>query len=161
MSDAKMLLLLQNEIGQIVGRRLTRSENHDETRQLLEHVKGAANTDNEWFLVSNNANAIRSLAADVYGEAANVRQDPFHVVQRFTEKVKGKAEKKLLSKKLHDAMYNVDGELRSPEEMAARFANALQEVSISDISCTEHEWRGSVDSNLKQIKRGDFYVKSN
>ncbi|KAE9051055.1 hypothetical protein PR001_g1803 [Phytophthora rubi] len=161
MSDAKMLLLLQNEIDQIVGRRLTRSENHDETRQLLEHVKGAANTGNEWSLVSDNANATRSLAADVYGEAANVRQDPFHVVQRFTEKVKGKTEKKLLSKKLHDAMYNVDGELRPPEEMAARFANALQEVSITDVSCTEHEWRGSVDSNLKQIKRGDLYVKSN
>ncbi|KAE9268971.1 hypothetical protein PF001_g29432 [Phytophthora fragariae] len=159
--SVKFCKRLKNEIGQIVGRRLTRSENHDETRQLLEHVKGAANTGNEWFLVSDNANAIRSLAADVYGEAANVRQDPFHVVQRFTEKVKGKAEKKLLSKKLHDAMYNVDGELRPPEEMAARFANALQEVSITDISCTEHEWRGSVDSNLKQIKRGDLYVKSN
>ncbi|OWY94342.1 hypothetical protein PHMEG_00035956 [Phytophthora megakarya] len=41
MTDAKMLLFLQNEIDPIVGRRLTRSDNHSKTRELLEHTKGA------------------------------------------------------------------------------------------------------------------------
>lgn len=97
MSDTKMLLLLQNEIGQIVGRRLTRSENHDETRELLEYVKEAFDdVDNgeERFIVSDNANAIRSLVTAVFGDALSVRQDPFHVVKRFTDKMKGKTPKK-------------------------------------------------------------------
>ncbi|EGZ25574.1 hypothetical protein PHYSODRAFT_344979 [Phytophthora sojae] len=99
-----------------------REKNHDETRQLLEHVKGAVNTEDEWFLISDNANAIRSLAASVFGSSAK---------------------------------------LRPPEEMEARFVTALQDVALTDISCSEQEWQGSVDSNLKQIKRGDLYVENN
>ncbi|KAG3111250.1 hypothetical protein PI124_g10003 [Phytophthora idaei] len=102
MTDAKMLLLLQNDIGQIIGRCLTRSENHDETCELLEHVKGAFDdgaNDDEWFIVCDNANAIRRLVVNVFGSLSTVRQDPFHVIQRFTEKVKDNSEKKTLSKK--------------------------------------------------------------
>ncbi|EGZ05062.1 hypothetical protein PHYSODRAFT_348643 [Phytophthora sojae] len=115
MVDAKMLLLLQNEIGQSVGRRLTRSENNDETRELLEFVKptvSAAENGSECFVISDNANAVRNM-------------DPFHVVQRFTEKVKEKTAKKQLAKRLHDAMYDVDGQLRLPAEMAARVRDAV------------------------------------
>ncbi|KAG1689455.1 hypothetical protein DVH05_002256 [Phytophthora capsici] len=64
MKDAKMLLLLQNEIGQIIGRRLTRSENNEETQALFEHVKSAVHTDTggvEQFVISDNANAVRSM----------------------------------------------------------------------------------------------------
>ncbi|KAG6953658.1 hypothetical protein JG687_00012266 [Phytophthora cactorum] len=96
MKDAKMLVLLQNEIGQIVGRWLTRSENNFETRELLEHVKSACpvETDsNMCVIISDNANAVRSLVNEVFGSAVSVRQDPFHVVQRFTEKVKDKGTK--------------------------------------------------------------------
>ncbi|EGZ23270.1 hypothetical protein PHYSODRAFT_324496 [Phytophthora sojae] len=51
--------------------------------------------------------------------------------------------------------------LRPPEEMEARFVTALQDVALTDISCSEQEWQGSVDSNLKQVKRGDLYVENN
>eukprot|EP00644_Phytophthora_capsici_P019251 jgi/Phyca11/132325/e_gw1.152.5.1 len=121
MKDAKMLLLLQNEIGQIIGCRLTRSENTEETQALFEHVKSPVHTDtggDEQFVISDNANAVRSVVSDVFGAGVGVRQDPFHVVQRFTEKVKDKSEKKLLTKRLHDSIDDVDGCLRSPAQMS-------------------------------------------
>ncbi|KAK1930428.1 hypothetical protein P3T76_014099 [Phytophthora citrophthora] len=64
MRDAKMFLLLQNEIGQIVGRRLTRSENSDETRALLENVKGSFPDEGEvdpCYVISDNANSVRAM----------------------------------------------------------------------------------------------------
>ncbi|KAF4035683.1 hypothetical protein GN244_ATG12352 [Phytophthora infestans] len=79
-SDAKMLLLFQNEIGQIVGRRLTRSENHDKMRELLQHVKGAFTEEYSQYVVSDNANAIRNLVSSVSGDAVGVREDLFHVI---------------------------------------------------------------------------------
>ncbi|KAE9059940.1 hypothetical protein PF006_g31765, partial [Phytophthora fragariae] len=139
-----MLLLLQNEIGQIVGRRLTRSENNDETRELLEHVKGpllAAEDGQERLLISDNVNAVRNM--------------------RFTEKVKDKAAKKQLCTRLHDAIYSVDDQLRMPEEMAARVRDAVAAVAIRDVSCPESEWISCLNSNLEQIERGDVDVKDN
>ncbi|KAK1938974.1 hypothetical protein P3T76_009049 [Phytophthora citrophthora] len=164
MTDAKMLLLLQNEIDQIVGRRLTRPENHTETRELLEHIKGVLQStedDDDRVVVSDNANAIRSLVNSVFGDSVGVRQDPFHVVQRFTEKIKGKMERKIVAQQLHEALYSIDGELRPPEEMAFRFETVLHNVNLADISCAIQEWTGSIDSNMKQIRRGDLYVDRN
>ncbi|KAG3140056.1 hypothetical protein PC128_g25268 [Phytophthora cactorum] len=131
MKDAKMLLLLQNEIGQIVGRRLTRSENNDETRELLEHVKRAfpVETDsNTCVIVSDNANSVRSMA-NVFGSSVSVRQAPFHVFQRFTEKVKDKGTSKRLARQLHETLYTVDEHLRVPSEMDARVQEAVSLVS--------------------------------
>ncbi|ETK71718.1 hypothetical protein L915_21083, partial [Phytophthora nicotianae] len=81
MSDAKMLLLAQNKIGQIVGRRLTRSENHDGTRELLQHMKGTFSEERLQYIISDNANAISNEVSSVFGKAVGVRQDPFHVIQ--------------------------------------------------------------------------------
>nr|KAE8919422.1 hypothetical protein PF009_g30272 [Phytophthora fragariae] len=162
--DAKMLLLLQNEIGQIVGRRLTRSENNDETRELLEHVKGpllAAEDGQERLLISDNVNAVRNMVSSVFGASVGVRQDPFHIIQRFTEKVKDKAAKKQLCTRLHDAIYSVDDQLRMPEEMAARVRDAVAAVAIRDVSCPESEWISCLNSNLEQIECGDVDVKDN
>ncbi|ETP01116.1 hypothetical protein F441_21574, partial [Phytophthora nicotianae CJ01A1] len=97
----------------IVGRRLTRSENHDGTRELLQHMKGTFSEERLQYIISDNANAISNLVSSVFGKAVEVRQDPFHVIQRC------------------------------------------------DISCSESEWQGGVNSNLKQIERGDLYVHDN
>ncbi|KAG2786523.1 hypothetical protein PC129_g8241 [Phytophthora cactorum] len=142
MKDAKMLVLLQNEIGQIVGRWLTRSENNFETRELLEHVKSACpvETDsNMCVIISDNANAVRSLVNEVFGSAVSVRQDPFHVVQRFTEKVKDKGTKIRMAKQLHEALYTVDEHLRVPSEMAARVQEAVVSVSPKDLNCSDRD----------------------
>ncbi|EGZ06778.1 hypothetical protein PHYSODRAFT_530031 [Phytophthora sojae] len=67
LKDARMLLLFQNEIGQIIGRRPTRSENKEETRALLQHVKS-------------------QFRAPSIGSEVVTKQDPFHVITRITEK---------------------------------------------------------------------------
>ncbi|ETL48821.1 hypothetical protein L916_01608 [Phytophthora nicotianae] len=163
MSDAKMLLLVQNEIGQIVGRRLTRSENHDETREILLHVRSAfsGTESGSKYVISDHANGIRNLVSSVFDSSVGVRQDPFHVVQRFTEKIKDQKVKKTLSKQLHDSMFSVDGALREPTQMSSRFLNVVGSISSEDINCSESEWQGSVNSNLKKIERGDLYVEAN
>ncbi|KAG2765223.1 hypothetical protein PC116_g3859 [Phytophthora cactorum] len=99
-----MLLLLQNEIGQIVGRRLTRSENHEETEKFLLDVKTQFAADGDCFVVSDNANAVRELIGKSYGDSVCVKQDPFHVITRFSEKVKSKPIRKLLCTQLKTAL---------------------------------------------------------
>ncbi|EGZ05063.1 hypothetical protein PHYSODRAFT_534838, partial [Phytophthora sojae] len=76
LKDAKMLLLFQNEIGQIIGRRLTRSENREETRALLQH----------------------KMVTEVFGSEVVTKQDPFHVITRITEKIKAPVTSKRISK---------------------------------------------------------------
>ncbi|KAG6944668.1 hypothetical protein JG688_00016967 [Phytophthora aleatoria] len=162
MKDAKMLLLLQNEIGQIVGRRLTHSENNDETRELLEHVKSAfpVETDsNTCVIVSDNANSVRSMK-NVFGSSVSVRQAPFHVFQRFTEKVKDMGTSKRLARQLHETLYTVDEYLRVPSEMAARVQEAVSLVSPKYLNCSERDWCGTLSSNLDQIRLGDLYVET-
>ncbi|KAK1928822.1 hypothetical protein P3T76_015760 [Phytophthora citrophthora] len=70
-------------------------------------------------------------------------------------------ESKIVAQQLHEALYSIDGELRPPEEMAFRFETVLHNVNLADISCAIHEWTGSIDSNMKQIRRGDLYVDRN
>ncbi|KAG6964205.1 hypothetical protein JG688_00007818 [Phytophthora aleatoria] len=71
MPDSKMLLLVQNEIGQIVGRRLTRSENHDEAQELLQHLKNSFSEADSQYVISDNANAIRNLVSKEISAAVN------------------------------------------------------------------------------------------
>ncbi|ETP31117.1 hypothetical protein F442_19991 [Phytophthora nicotianae P10297] len=151
--SVKFCKRLKNEIGQIIGRRLPRSENNKETRALFEHVKSVVHTDTggeEQFVVSDNANAVRSMVSDVFGAGVGVRQDLFHVVQRFTEKVKDKVEKTLLAKRLHDSIYDVDGCLRSPAQMSERIKEAVGSVSSRHLNCSDHEWMGTLNNNLEQ-----------
>jgi len=129
MKYGHMLLLLQNEIGQIVGRCLTRSENNAETRELLEHVKNLFHLGEDTtsrYIVSDNANNVRTMVNDVFEGLVSVRQDPFHVVQRFTEKQRDRGVKKRFSQQLHEAIYDVDGEVRAPAEMASRLEAAAR-----------------------------------
>ncbi|ETL48820.1 hypothetical protein L916_01609 [Phytophthora nicotianae] len=149
--------------GQILGRRLTRSENHDETRELLLHVRSAfsGTESGSKYVISDHANGIRNLVSNVFDSSVGVRQDPFHVIQRFTENIKDQKVKKTLSKQLHDAMFSVDGALREPTQMSSRFLNVVGSISSEGINCSESEWQGSVNSNLKQIERGDLYVEDN
>eukprot|EP00644_Phytophthora_capsici_P018420 jgi/Phyca11/129760/e_gw1.87.84.1 len=104
-ASVRMLLLVQNEIGQIVARGLTRSENHEESAAILKLV--------------------------VFGNRVETKQDPFHVIQRFTEKLTDQSHKKTLSEKLSSATYDVSGNIRSPDAMAELFLAVLDEVKVS------------------------------
>ncbi|KAF1780292.1 hypothetical protein GQ600_1536 [Phytophthora cactorum] len=155
--DAKMLLLLQNEIGQIVGRRLTPSENHEETEKLLTQFAA----DGDCFVVSDNTNAVRKLIGKSYGDSVRVKQDPFHVITRFNEKVKSKPIRKLLCKQLKTALYDVNRELRAPKDMETCLRDVLAKIDIEELSCTEAEWNGCIESNVSQVAKGDLHVHSN
>ncbi|KAF1791329.1 hypothetical protein GQ600_17643 [Phytophthora cactorum] len=58
----------------IVGRRLTRSENHEETEKFLLDVKTQFAADGDCFVVSDNANAVRELIGKSYGDS-NVNRE--------------------------------------------------------------------------------------
>ncbi|EGZ21832.1 hypothetical protein PHYSODRAFT_406228, partial [Phytophthora sojae] len=105
MANCKMLLLAQNEIGQVDGRCLTRSENNDETEELLK----------------------------LFGDRVWTKQDPFHVIQRITEKVKS-TKRKWLSKELSNALYTVDRKLRLVDEMEKGFLRAVRSVALADVN---------------------------
>eukprot|EP00644_Phytophthora_capsici_P001372 jgi/Phyca11/105254/e_gw1.10.489.1 len=105
-ADGKMLLLAQNEIGQIIGRRLTRSENNEETEELL-----------------------RSCFKIEFQQ----KQDPFHVIQRITTKVKV-SKRKWIVKELKAAIYTVDREMRPAQETESAFRHVFERLSLDDVS---------------------------
>ncbi|EGZ23432.1 hypothetical protein PHYSODRAFT_479316, partial [Phytophthora sojae] len=117
LADAKMLLLLQNEIGQIVGRH------------------------GDCYFISDNAAAVRKFVVEALGDSVVVKHDPFHVIQRFSEKLKSKPKRKLLCQELSSAMYDVDRELRPPVEMEANLRAVLSKISDSELGCTPEKWR--------------------
>ncbi|ETO68373.1 hypothetical protein F444_14772, partial [Phytophthora nicotianae P1976] len=51
--------------------------------------------------------------------------------------------------------------LRAPTDMETRFRDALSRIQIEELSCTEAEWKGCIESNVQQIARGGLYVESN
>ncbi|KAF4044939.1 hypothetical protein GN244_ATG02644 [Phytophthora infestans] len=141
-----MSLLLQNEIGQIVGRRLARSENHEE--KLVLDVKTEFAPDGDRFAVSDNATAVRKLIEKSYGDSVCVKRDPFHVITRFSEKVKSKFIRKLLCKQLKTAMYDVNRELRTPIDMESTLRDVFSNIGVNELSCTEIEWKGCIECNV-------------
>ncbi|POM79051.1 LOW QUALITY PROTEIN: Hypothetical protein PHPALM_3343 [Phytophthora palmivora] len=161
--DAKVLLLIQNEVGQIVGRRLTRSENNDEMRALLLDVKPAfvQIDDVPICVVSDNANAVRNLVNDVFDGEVKTKQDPFHVMQRFSEKIKHKGKRKSFYKKMQKALHSVEGQLRNPDDMADRLREIVKNVNPDELSCSQKEWSGCLNSKLKQIACEDLYMHEN
>ncbi|ETL89298.1 hypothetical protein L917_11747, partial [Phytophthora nicotianae] len=76
----RMLLLVQNEVGQIMGRTLTKSENHAETETFLQSLvsKTGNASDGPRICVCDNANANRNLIERVFGDGVEIKQDPFH-----------------------------------------------------------------------------------
>ncbi|KAE9284496.1 hypothetical protein PF001_g22352, partial [Phytophthora fragariae] len=163
MTDAKLLLLVQNEIGQIVGRRLTRSENNEETSALLESIVPTLSSDSsgEMLLVSDNTNAVRTMVASVFDGVITVKQDPFHLIDRVSAKLASKPKQKWLKKELRSALYDVDRQLRPPDEMEIEFKKVVESVDLSDVSCTEASWTGCWKYNAKLIREGDLHVPNN
>ncbi|KAE9055633.1 hypothetical protein PF006_g32904, partial [Phytophthora fragariae] len=164
MTDAKLLLLVQNEIGQIVGRHLTRSENNEETSALLpESIVPTLSPDSsgEMFLVCDNANAVRTMVASVFDGVITVKQDPFHLIDRVSAKLASKPKQKWLKKEFRSALYDVDRQLRPPDEMEIEFKKVVEFVDLSDVSCTEASWTGCCKYNAKLIREGDLHVPIN
>ncbi|KUF97442.1 hypothetical protein AM587_10004019 [Phytophthora nicotianae] len=160
-ADGKMLLLAQNEIGQIIGRRLTRSENNEETEELLRSVAHSfqpATSNGDLFVVSDDASSVRNMVHRVFQDRVSTKQDPFHVIQRITTKVKV-AKRKWIAKELKAAIYTVDREMRPTQEMESAFRHVVERLSLDDVSCSVSEWRGCYESNLGQIRRGDLFVQ--
>ncbi|OWY91341.1 hypothetical protein PHMEG_00040115, partial [Phytophthora megakarya] len=107
-AEVRMLLLVQNEIGQVMARCLTCSENHEETRAILQPIvdKFSKDPGAERVFVCDHANSMRNLVNSVFGDGVTVKQDPFHVIQRMTEKVSDRDKKKWLAKSLSEASYD-------------------------------------------------------
>jgi hypothetical protein len=169
-----LLLLVQNEAGQVVARAFARSENNEETQELLmneikDRVPAPAADDGETtpvYLVSDNANAIRGMVQSVFGHAVSVKQDPFHVFQRLAQKIKDRTTRKLFSKALREALYDGEEELKAPDVAATDVAAVCAKFVPPDsarsvLNCSVSEWEGSVRSNIDQISSGDLYVPSN
>lgn len=159
----KMLLLVQNEIGQIVGQAFTKSENNAETEALLSSVMAADKLGaerNPRFAVTDNANAVRSMVQRVC-PGFNVKQDSFHVIQRVSEKVKSSNLKKKVSKQMKQCLYSVDHQLRDSADMEMLLTQLCEKVRLSDLACSEAEWRGCIQSNISQIRRGNMDIAEN
>ncbi|KAG6977317.1 hypothetical protein JG688_00000451 [Phytophthora aleatoria] len=113
--------------GQQVGRRLTPSENHEETEKLLLNVKTQFAADGDCFVVSDNANAVRKLIGKSYGDS------------------------------------DVNRELRAPKDMETCLRDVLAKIDIEELSCTEAEWNGCIESNTPQYRSAtplDFSFKT-
>ena len=108
LKDSQLILLIQNEVDQIVGRSLTRSENNAESEALLSRVCSrleanqstsapgsvsvqSSSEKDKVIVVSDNANAVRSMIHRLSTPHVRfiVKQDPFHVIQRFSSKLRG------------------------------------------------------------------------
>lgn len=83
-----MLLLAQNEIGQIAGRSLTKPENNEETEVFLKSIvfSDVSPPTGTRYLAIDNANAVRKMAHRVVDHSFVVKQEPFHVIQPISEK---------------------------------------------------------------------------
>lgn len=158
-----MLLLIQNEIGQIIARRLTRSENKFETESVLlskVQLRIERCESKPVVIVSDNANAVRQMVFDVFGENAVVKQDPFHVIQRFTEKIV-KAKKSAFSKRMSRAIFTSGGELRQPDQAVLEIQAAVDAMKANDLTVPNEIWQGTVKNNIAQTKQFDLFVPSN
>ncbi|EGZ08753.1 hypothetical protein PHYSODRAFT_433757, partial [Phytophthora sojae] len=70
------------------------------------------------------ANRTRSIIAKVSGDVIETKQDPFHVIQRITEKLADKAKQNSQANRLSMTLHN-SGDVRAPETMAERFQDVL------------------------------------
>ncbi|KAE9262583.1 hypothetical protein PF001_g32002, partial [Phytophthora fragariae] len=76
-------------------------------------------------LVSDNANAVRTMVASVFDGVITVKQDPFHLIDRVSAKLVSKPKQKWLKKELRSALYDVDRQLRPPDEMEIEFKKVV------------------------------------
>lgn len=89
-----------------------------------------------------------------------VKQDPFHVIQWFTSKVKCEKTKSLASD-LSDAIYRLDHELHELTIVAERVEAVLRSVPEALVSASILKWDGSMASNLEQNRSRDMSAQSN
>ena len=159
-----LLLLVQNECGQIVARALTSSENSTETESVLVQKilpRIPEQPAQEYFLVSDNATAVRGSVERVFGGRVSTKQDPFHVIQRFTEKVRRGIVRNRVAKELSACLYSANRQLRDISAMGAQVQIVADSVRDADLLCTRAEWESTLASNLRQIGRGDMDVSEN
>jgi hypothetical protein len=163
--DGKMLLSCLNEAGQVLGRVLTRSENNQQVQELLVQKIMPRFCDQHFdekiVVVSDNANAVRNMISQVSGNMFDTKQDVWHVIHRFSEKINSKSMRKKICSELSDAIYHEDGQLREPSEMVKAVESVLKKVNESMLNCSLAIWEGCISNNIQQIERGDLYIKNN
>jgi hypothetical protein len=94
-------------------------------------------------------------------EGATVKQDPFHLINRFTSKVGDVIKKKWLATEVSNALNEKPSqELRPAEEMSPLVQNVCTKIQPNDVT-NYKEWLGTVENNLKIIEDGFLYIDSN
>ncbi|ETL35668.1 hypothetical protein L916_12231, partial [Phytophthora nicotianae] len=123
----------QNEVGQIVARGLARSENQDESATILRLVVPLLDkqTTPAPVCVCDDANETRGMVAKVFGANVKTMQEPYSRNTVIAEKLIDKPERKALTQKLSSALYDVAGNIRSPEAMASDCLSVLRDVKLS------------------------------
>lgn len=111
--------------------------------------------------MTDNAGALRKMVDSVFGSLASVRQDPFHVIQRFVEKIKNKGKRKVLASLLFPAIYTVDRQLREPAEMEANMRHCIENVLMKDLACSPADWADCTASNMAKVASGNLFEAEN
>ncbi|RLN82519.1 hypothetical protein BBJ28_00016363 [Nothophytophthora sp. Chile5] len=82
----------------------------------------------------------------IFGDTVVVKQDPFHVITRFTEKIRESSKKKWVAEQLSAAIYDIHRNLRQPAEMEKRFKAVVNNIRSSSISVKPEEWEGAASA---------------
>lgn len=75
--------------------------------------------------------------------------------------MKSKSDKVQLSRALSVTLLDPAGELPPPAEMETRLRDAVAAIGVKDLNCSEKEWLGCLESNIRQIRGGYMAIKSN
>ncbi|KAG2819700.1 hypothetical protein JG687_00011592 [Phytophthora cactorum] len=78
----------------------------------------------------------------IIGDAAAIKQDPFHVNQSFTEKISDPAKHKWFLCELSAAtIFNIQRNIRPPNEMEKKISAILSAVPLSSVNVKDKEWK--------------------
>lgn len=86
------------------------------------------------IVVCGNANDCRKMIERAFAAKVSVRQDPFHVTHRFTEKIKKTEIAKRLAMELRSVMYSANGELANSAVTKAGNRRVVESVDSQHVS---------------------------
>ena len=162
--DTTVLLIAMNEIGQIKSFKFSKSENNDDIKIVLKACNDLTQQEkNKEYLspiwvVCDNASKCRNM---VNGLNFIVKQDPFHVPPRFKKhcKLEFKSE---VHREITSALW-ADGKLKEKKEMKECVLLNMEKVLSQNMVLANkiNEFRGTLNSNLKQIENGDLSYDQN
>jgi hypothetical protein len=157
--EVTVMIVVVNEIGQWLYFAFREVENKSALSHAVEKCAEAQERNRKTknvAIVIDNAEAYRNTIREKFPEAT-VRQDPWHVINRFNAYAAAK-QQSVIQKELANALYKGKGILRPVSEMAQKFQVAVEKL-ITDgafkMSQIE-KVRGTLNYNLNQIRKGDL-----